>query len=135
MLTYVQKYVTTHTNYETAHIYCHSTSIFTDRHLTLDVVNTTAQFNVCARTYTTCKHLKVIREDYRFTAWRSASTTFHVTRCMKYKNRISWAQVKSCPSYFIFKLQIVYNRQKLLTLRYTHAQSNEYNCISQLYLQ
>ena len=61
----VQKYVTTHKNYETAHILCYSVFLLTDQHLMLDVVNTTAQ---CVCSCATCDYLKVIGEDCRSTA-------------------------------------------------------------------
>jgi len=92
----------TDTNYETGHIFHHSAFLLTDQHLTLDFVNTTAQcMCVCV-----CAHMQTSESDKRrlqADSWQSASTSFHVIQCkhcMKYENKISWAQAKSCPSYF-----------------------------------
>jgi len=86
----------------------------------------TTQHNICVCARACIRNMRTSESDKRRLqahSWQSASTSFHIIQCkhrMKYENKISWAQTKSCPSYF--KLWIVHTRQKFLTSRYIHDQ-------------
>ena len=64
------------------------------------------QHNVCVCVCAHIHNMRTSESDKRRPhahSWQSASTSFRVIqceRCLKYENKISWAQLKSCPSYF-----------------------------------